>query len=373
MRNHSSLHADEAKRPAAPAERTIDRLQRAHALGMLVGEAPSFRAAISRLPAIARTDATVLLNGATGTGKELVARTIHYFSARSAASFTAVNCGSLSDTLLEDEFFGHERGAYTHAVSARTGLLHEANGGTLFLDEVDTLSPRAQVSLLRVLQDRTYRALGSSQERHTDMRVIAATNVDLQSHVAQNLFRSDLFYRLSVLTVSLPSLRERSEDVLPLTHHFLLKLTPKGRRPFRLSPGAKDALLSHSWPGNIRELENAVLRAVSLGEQDTLTAADLGLDVPGMVPHLSRGSSKTCAVAPEGAAEAPKAFDFTRSFAELKRETVATFEREYLTRLMGACAGNVSRAARKARKERHDLRRLLHKHQLDPRAFERRA
>ncbi|MGQ0648558.1 MAG: sigma 54-interacting transcriptional regulator [Gemmatimonadaceae bacterium] len=373
MRDRTPSQDASTERNAAPAERTIDRLQRAHTLGKLVGDAPAFRASIARLPAIARADATVLLNGETGTGKELVARAIHYVSGRRAAAFTAVNCGSLPDTLLEDEFFGHERGAFTDARTTRTGLLRQAHGGTLFLDEVDALSPRGQVSLLRVLQDRTYRALGSSQERYTDMRVIAATNVELWTLVTQKLFRSDLFYRLSVLTMHLPPLRERMTDILPLTHHFVLKLTPRGRGPFRLSANAKDALLGHDWPGNIRELENAVLRAVSLSEDNTITAMDLGI----VGPTAARGGdpdvTEPTPTVWEARATLEHQFDLTRSFGELKRETVATFEVEYLRRLMTSCGGNVSRAARKARKERRDLRRLLHKHRLDPRSFEQRA
>ena len=350
------------RRTSAP-QWTIDRLQRAHALGKLVGEAPAFRSAIARLPAIARADATVLLSGETGTGKELVARAIHYLSERSTGSFTAVNCGSLPDTLLEDDFFGHERGAFTDAKSSRTGLLNQAHGGTLFLDEVDSLSPRAQVALLRVLQDRTYRALGSSEERRADVRVIAATNTDLWPLVETKVFRSDLYYRLSVLTIALPRLAQRSEDILPLTHHFLLRLTPSTRGPFRLAQDAKDALLAHNWPGNVRELENAVLRAVSLCESDTITTSDLGIarSAPVVAQSDAPGVSEKVVI------------DFSRSFGEAKRDTITAFELGYLTRVMQDCAGNVSRAARRARKERRDFRRLLHKHRLDPRAFEPRA
>ncbi len=356
-------------RPSGPdqqsgreAGRTIDRLQRAHALGKLVGDAPSFRAATARLPVIAKADATVLLAGETGTGKELVARAIHYLSERSRESFTAVNCGALADTLLEDEFFGHERGAFTDAKAARGGLLRQAHKGTLFLDEVDSLSPRAQVSLLRVLQDRSYRALGSSEEQHVDVRIIAATNVDLFQMVLDRLMRSDLYYRLSVLTIALPPLRERHDDILPLTHHFLLRFAKADRSPPRLSAEAKDALLSHDWPGNVRELENAVLRAVSLCEGDAITSADLGI----------RSRGRTTQVVPRADAPIPaeRNLDLSRSFGELKRETVTRFEREYLTRLMLDCAGNVSRAARRARKERRDFRRLLRKYELDPRSFE---
>jgi DNA-binding NtrC family response regulator len=356
---------------------TVDRLLRTHALGKLLGDAPAFREAIASLPAIARADATVLLNGETGTGKELVARAIHYLSERRTAAFIAVNCGSLPDTLLEDEFFGHERGAFTDAKASRPGLLRQAHGGTLFLDEVDSLSPRAQVSLLRVLQDRTYRALGSSEERHTDMRVIAATNRPLWPLVTEHGYRTDLYYRLSVLTIDLPPLRDRRDDVLPLTHHFLIKLAPAGRGPFRLSADAKHALLSHSWPGNVRELENAVWRAVSLAENDVVTAAHFGLRAREQAYSATPQSTRAVAAVPAGTPESeraasPPAFaelDVTKPFGELKRQTLAAFERAYLLRLMSTCRGNVSLAARAARKERSDLRRLLQRHCLDPRAF----
>jgi DNA-binding NtrC family response regulator len=358
---------DETRR-STQTDQTIDRLQRAHALGKLVGDAPAFRAVIARLSVIARADATVLLAGETGTGKELVARAIHYLSERSRGSFTAVNCGALPDSLLEDDLFGHERGAFTDAKAARGGLLHQANGGTLFLDEVDSLSPRAQVSLLRVLQDRSFRALGSSEERHVDVRIIAATNVDLLQLVRERAMRSDLYYRLSVLSVSLPPLRERREDILPLTHHFLLRLAHPDRPPLRLSAEAKGALLGHDWPGNVRELENAVLRAVSLCEADTITAGDLGLRAHA---HPIQVVPAEIVVPEPRAVPADAAIDLTRSFGDLKRETVTRFEREYLTTLLLACSGNVSQAARRARKERRDFRRLLRKHALDPRTFER--
>jgi DNA-binding NtrC family response regulator len=342
---------ERANRTSRRADDTIDRLHRAHALGKLVGDAPAFRAVVSRLPLVARADATVLLNGETGTGKELVARAIHYLSPRERGAFTAVNCGSLPDTLLEDEFFGHERGAYTDARSARAGLLRQANGGTLFLDEVDSLSPRAQVALLRVLQDRSYRALGSSEEQHADVRIVAATNVDLWELVQQRTFRSDLYYRLSVLTVALPPLRERREDILPLTHHFLLRFTGTDRT-VRLAADAKAALLAHSWPGNIRELENAVLRGVSLCDADTIYAVDLGIRTAAAPPSTSP-------------VEREASIDLSRPFGDLKREILHRFEHDYLQHLMHRCSGNVTQAARQAGKERRDFRRLLRKHTID--------
>ncbi len=396
-----------AGREGAGAERTIGRLQRAHALGKLLGDAPAFRAAIARLPVIARADATVLLLGETGTGKELVARAIHYLSDRDKGAFTAVNCGALADTLLEDAFFGHARGAFTDAKTARGGLLAQAHGGTLFLDEVDSLSPRAQVALLRVLQDRSYRALGSNEEQQVDVRIVAASNVDLLELVTQRALRSDLYYRLSVLTITLPPLRERQDDILPLTHHFLLRMAQHDRPPPRLMADAKAALLGHDWPGNVRELENAVLRAVSLCEGDAISADDLGIrrmptmptatvtpplhaasvhatpphDLPAHAPtaHAPPAHAPPAHAPPLRASESPAPasltrgveIDLSRSFGDLKRETVSRFEKAYLTTLLDHCDGNVSRAARRARKERRDFRRLLQKHALDPRTFER--
>ncbi|MEP7383186.1 MAG: sigma-54 dependent transcriptional regulator [Gemmatimonadota bacterium] len=365
------------------AERTIARLQRAHALGKLVGDAPAFRTAIARLPVIARADATVLLLGETGTGKELVARAIHYLSDRDRGSFTAVNCGALADTLLEDAFFGHARGAFTDAKTSRGGLLAQAHGGTLFLDEVDSLSPRAQVALLRVLQDRSYRALGSNEEQQADVRIVAASNIDLLDLVTQRTLRSDLYYRLSVLTITLPPLRERLDDILPLTHHFLLRMAQGDRPPPRLLADAKSALLRHDWPGNVRELENAVLRAVSLCEGDAISAADLGIrrapssatstatPAPLHAPPVHARPPWTSESSAPASLPGEVEIDLSRSFGDLKRETVSRFEKAYLTTLLDQCDGNVSRAARRARKERRDFRRLLQKHALDPRAFER--
>ncbi|MCC6318277.1 MAG: sigma-54-dependent Fis family transcriptional regulator [Gemmatimonadaceae bacterium] len=319
-------------------------------MGKLVGEAPSFRAVVQRLPVLSRSDATVLLSGETGTGKELVARAIHYLSGRSRDAFTAVNCGSLPDGLLEDEFFGHARGAYTDARTARAGLLRRAHGGTLFLDEVDALTPRAQVALLRVLQDRSYRALGSSDEQHVDVRVVAATNTDLWDLVEQHTFRSDLFYRLSVLTVTLPPLRERIDDILPLAYHFLLKFAGESGT-IRFASESKAALLRHPWPGNVRELENAVLRGVSLCEDGVIRADDLGL-------RARATPVRAPAVEPE------RVIDLSRPYSDLKRETLVRFERDYLARLLSSCGGNVSQAARQAGKERRDFRRLLRKHAI---------
>jgi transcriptional regulator with GAF, ATPase, and Fis domain len=224
------------------ARRVVGDLLRAQAMGRLVGSSPAFTRALQHLPTMARGDATVLVCGETGTGKELVARAFHYMGGRASFPFVPVNCGALPDTLLEAELFGHERGAFTDARERRTGLVAQAIGGTLFLDEVDSLSPRAQVALLRLLQDRTLRPLGGGRETQVDVRFVAASNASLPEMVRRGEFRADLFYRLAVLTLTLPPLRERREDVLELAGHLLARNLPPGRPPLCFSPCACAAL-----------------------------------------------------------------------------------------------------------------------------------
>src|SRR5262249_7714753 len=233
-------------------------------LESLVGESDGLMRSICKVPNLARSDATVLILGETGTGKELFARAIHYLSSRRRESFVAVNCGAIPDHLFENEFFGHMKGAFTDAFTSEKGLLGEANGGTLFLDEVDALSPSAQVKLLRFLQDREYRVLGSAKSLLADVRVIGATNTDLRQRVAAELFRQDLYQRLNILHLSLSPLRERLEDVPHLATHFLRIYGEKyASPPMRLSSSALQKLISHSWPGNVRELETVIHRAVA--------------------------------------------------------------------------------------------------------------
>jgi len=334
-------------------ERLIQTLREAQGLALLIGQAPVFRRAIAQIPTIAQSNATVLICGETGTGKELVARAIHYLSPRAAFPFIAVNCGALPDTLLEDELFGHERGAFTDARLGRPGLLAQGEKGTLFLDEVGTLTARAQMALLRVLQDKTYRVLGSCREEHADVRFVAATNADLRERVGAGTFRADLYYRLCVFTIGLPSLRDRREDILLLTAHFLKMYTPPDRPELLLSPAARAALLTFEWPGNVRELEHAVLRAVQVCQTNEIGVEDLGLPV-----EVSQRQS-------------PATLDSSAasSFKAMKKASVEAFERNYLAQLMAAHHGNVSHASHAAGKDRRELGRLLKKHHLDPKAF----
>ena len=316
-----------------------------------VGRAPALREVLGRLRSFAASEGTVLISGETGTGKELVARAIHLLSPRTASPFVPVNCGSLVDTLFESELFGHERGAFTDAHTRRQGLMAQAAGGTLFLDEADTLTPRGQIALLRAIQDRSFRPLGSTSEHRVDVRFLAATNARLDRMVENGSFRADLYYRLCVFSVALPPLRGRREDILPLAHHFLGKHAPRTAPMLDLSIDAVEALLAWDWPGNVRELESAIVRAISVARNGVVVADDLGL--PG----------------PAGGAPIPPLGEGPRTFKTQKRRMLEIFERQYLIRIMTEHQGNVSRAARAAGKERRDLGKLLKRHGLDPRQF----
>jgi transcriptional regulator with PAS, ATPase and Fis domain len=334
------------------ADKLIRDLRETQALAKLIGEASPFKKALSRVPAAARSDHTVLIGGETGTGKELVARAIHYSSARAMFPFVGVNCGGLPDTLLEDELFGHERGAFTGAWQRRSGLIAQAEKGTLLLDEVEALSDRGQVVLLRVLQDQMFRPLGASQERQAQVRFLAATNVPLEPRVKAGTFRSDLYYRISVFSIDLPPLRARREDILALAAHFLRKHTPPDRSGLTLSAAANAALLTFDWPGNVRELENAIVRGIGNCQAEAIEVDDLVL--PNSVPG--------------GLGPAPD--DRTlRPFKALKKLAVEAFEKEYLVRLMSEHRGNVTRAAHGAEKDRRELGRLLKKYSIDPKRF----
>ena len=314
----------------------------------LVGQAESFVRQVNKIPLFANADAPVLIAGETGTGKELFARAIHYHSARNGKPFVPVNCAALPDQLFENEMFGHVRGAFTSAFSHQQGLVAEADGGTLFLDEIDTLSPPAQTKLLRFSQDRQYRPLGSSKSIVADVRIIAATNADLKRHVDERRFREDLYYRLNILSLAIPPLRERLGDIPALVAHFVRQSANEaGRAAMSVSPSALQRLLRYAWPGNVRELEGIIQRAVVLSPSRVLEPEHLDLPLP-------PGRHATHA---------------TASLREAKASAVRDFERSYLTGLLAASKGNVTHAARTAGKERRALQRLLDKHGLDRRVF----
>ncbi|MHC4538330.1 MAG: sigma-54-dependent transcriptional regulator [Planctomycetota bacterium] len=279
----------------------------------------------------ASTSATVLITGESGTGKELAARAIHYGSARSSAPFVPVNCGGIPEALLESELFGHVKGAFTGADESQAGFFHAADGGTIFLDEVSDMSLAMQVKLLRVLQDREVCMVGSSRVRKVDVRILAATNRDLQGLVRKGLFREDLFYRLNVITIFIPPLRERDDDILLLAHHFVTEFAAESdQSPRHFSDKALQSLRSYNWPGNVRELENVIQRLVVMTDGDAIDVPDL--------PTLMRFS-------------ALRKTGFTRTLAEV--------EAEYISNVLASVDGNKTRAAELLGINRKTLREKL--------------
>jgi two-component system, NtrC family, response regulator GlrR len=289
-----------------------------------------------------------LIAGETGTGKELCASAIHYLSARAGHPFVPVNCGAIPVELMENELFGHNRGAYTGAGASQTGMISEASGGTLFLDEIDCLPLAAQVKLLRFLQNREYRPLGSNRIYQADVRVIAASNADFPEAIKSGRLRRDLYYRLNVLSLHLPPLRERRDDIPLLARHFLVKYANEfGKQAEDFSPSALRKLVRYDWSGNVRELENHIERAVALNESRIINANDLDLPVE---------ISSTLITQP-------------MPFQEAKARCVEQFERDYLQELLRRHQGNITKAAYTAGKDRRAFWQLIRKHKIDARIF----
>jgi len=318
--------------------------------GALVGQSEIFVHAIRNIPPLAQSDATVLICGETGTGKELFARAIHYHSPRRNKPFIPVNCAALPEHLFENELFGHIKGAFTDATSSENGLIAEAEGGTLILDEVDTLSPAAQAKLLRFLQNGEYRPLGSSRSVTANVRIIVATNTELFDRVKTKLFREDLYFRLNALSVIIPPLRERTEDIVHLSNHFLAQYAKEHNTTRRgISSEALRKLMDYEWPGNVRELEGLILRALVLTTCETLQLADINF------PQRNA-----------------KPLQESTLLRQAKTNVIQNFEVTYLTSLLATHHGNITRAAKAAGKQRSTLQRLLRKHSqhsLDPRSF----
>ncbi len=327
----------------------------------LVGASAPIREVQRMIDAVAYSATTVLVTGESGTGKELVARALHARSPRKAQPFVALNCGALTETLLESELFGHVKGAFTGAQRDQKGLFDAADGGTIFLDEIGDIPLSTQVRLLRVLQEGELKRVGSAEAIKVDVRVIAATHRDLTKLVKAGRFREDLFYRLNVINIPLPALRERVEDVPLLAHHFLRRYSDRlGKRVKTLAPEAVELLCGYRWPGNVRELENAVERAVVLCRGDAVTPADLPPAVTGHTAPLVRE-------APAGGEEAQW---LTLSYAAAKDQALRRFEKSYVDALMKACDNNISAAARRAGMDRSNFKRVLRKYRTDVEADE---
>ena len=275
-------------------------LRRRYGLEHIVGRSPSMQDLLDRIVRVAPTDATVLISGESGTGKELVARALHVASRRGERPFVPVNCAAITETLLESELFGHAKGSFTGATRARRGLFEEANGGTLFIDEVGETSPGFQAKLLRALQEGEIRRVGESTPVQVDVRVIAATNQDLRRAVAERRFREDLYYRLAVVPIRIPPLRERSEDVPLLAAHFLERFVQRTGAPKTLAPDAVALLVEHAWPGNVRELENVIEHAAALSPSPEIRAADVQIEAHGGSGGRRGGPSRRRSRRPSG-------------------------------------------------------------------------
>jgi two-component system response regulator GlrR len=320
------------------------RITQQAGLSQLVGADPTFLDAITRIQAIAASDAPVLIVGETGTGKELCAHAIHHLSPRAHFPFIPVECGAVPDLLAENELFGHARGAYTDAHRDQKGLAALAEGGTLFLDEIDSLSLAAQAKLLRFLQDGAYRALGAERFVRANVRVLAAANRDVELLVQAKQFRSDLYFRLNVLELQLPPLRERRRDISLLANHFLESFCAAAGGPARyFSPAALRILEQHDWPGNVRELRNVIHRAVIFSSGASILPSHI---------CLRRASPPT-----------PAAI----SFRQARQQAIDRFERLYLEQTLREHGGNITRAALAAGKDRRAFGRLVKKHGVDPR------
>lgn len=312
------------------------------ALARLIGGDPAFVAMVGRIPVVANATGAALILGETGTGKELCARALHHLGPRRNHPFVPVDCAALPEQLLENELFGHRRGAFTDAHSSQTGLVAMAEGGTLFLDEVDSLSPSAQAKLLRLLEDRCYRPLGGDRFFQADIRVLAATNRDLEALVRQQRFRADLYFRLNVFQLKLPPLRERRGDIPLLAQHFVNQICAEARKPRkRLLPSAIERLCQADWPGNVRQLLNVLQGAVAFCNGSTILAGHLDLPQPG------------------------EPTDTPGAFREARARAIERFERAYIETLLRKHAGNVSRSALEAQKDRRAFGRLIKKYRID--------
>jgi DNA-binding NtrC family response regulator len=335
--------------PRTDVDAVDEKLFEEIGLTQLVGRAPAFVQVLTRLPSLARSNRPVLITGETGTGKELCARAIHHLGRRRAFPFIPVDCGAVPDQLFENELFGHERGAFTDAHRRQKGLVGMAEGGTLFLDEIDSLSLMSQAKLLRFLQERTFRPLGAERFEHADINVLAATNQDLDELVREKRFRSDLYFRLSVLRLHMVPLRNRRDDVPLLAQHFLEGLCLEdGVSPKRLAPAALMTLSRMPWPGNVRELHHVLERAFVIAEGPQI--------LPG---HLR-------AALTEGESQPAPSQSETGPFRAARARAVAAFERQYVITMLRAHNGNITQAARTAHQDRRAFGRLVKRHNIDP-------
>ena len=321
-----------------------------HAFHGLVGKSPAMRQVFETLKMVAGTDFTVLITGESGTGKDLTARAVHAMSERGDKPFVAINCPTVPEQILESELFGYKKGAFTHATRDRTGLFQEAHGGSIFLDEIGDVSPTIQTKLLRVIQEKEIKPLGDTRTVKVDVRIIASTNRDLEERIRQGAFREDFFYRLNVLSIELPPLRDRPEDIPLIASHLVQKHAAALNRPGKtLSPESLEILGSGHWKGNVRELENTIVQAILLSQNDEIGSADIPADA-------AKPGARTSGPFDAMAASLP--------YREAKEAVLTQFNAGYIGRVLSQTGGNVTRAAALCGLERQSLQQIMRRYNL---------
>ncbi len=328
------------------------QVREAEAFHGLVGTAPAMQTVFDSLEMLGQSDITVLITGASGTGKNLAARALHDLSSRREGPFVRVSCPTVPENILESELFGYAKGAFTHAVADRRGLFEEADGGTIFLDEIGDISPAIQAKLLQVLEDKEFRPLGRNRSVKVDVRVVAATNSDLKARMEEGDFREDLYYRLCVVEVPMPPLSERTEDIPLLVDHFLARHSPAaGQAPKRLTPDLLARLVKHPWPGNVRELENLIRRGVVMSGSEEVSPEAIGWQAAACIADLET----------EDLSAIP--------YREAKEDVLAQFNRRYIRTALERTGGNVTQAARHSRIERQSFQQIMRKYDIRSESF----
>ena len=315
----------------------------------IISEDDTMKHILRQVQTLANTDSSVLITGESGTGKELIARALHYSGLRQNAPFVTIDCGGLTETILESEIFGHVKGAFTGAYATKKGYLEAADGGTLFFDEIGELPYPLQKKLLRVIQEREFTRVGDTKALKTHIRILTATNKNLKAEVDSGRFREDLYYRLDVISLHIPPLRERLHDIPLLSHHFVREFNLRlNKRVTRIAEEALNLMMSYGWPGNVRELKNTIEKIMNFKEDDVLSPEDL----PNDLKNLKEG---------------PRTL--TRSFKEIKSEAMTHLSKDYIKGLLSLCKGNVSKAASKAQMDRGNFRKLMKRYTISAKEF----
>jgi DNA-binding NtrC family response regulator len=327
-------------------QRLLEASQSTDSFQNLVGESAVMQRVFETIQMVAKTDLTVLVTGESGTGKDLTARAVHTLSERRQRPFIAVNCPTVPENILESELFGYKKGAFTHATQDKKGLFQEANSGTIFLDEIGDVSPTIQTKLLRVLQEKEFKPLGDARPVQVDVRIIASTNQNLREKIRQGSFREDFFYRLNVLPIELPPLRERREDIALIAHHLMEKhCEEQNKSQKRLSPELLEAFRNHPWEGNVRELENMILQGLLFAAGDSIAPRDVGLQAT-TDPPVPCGNTRGL------------------PYKEAKEQTLRHFNHSYIGHALSTCRGNVTQAARMCGLERQALQQIMRRYEV---------